>query len=157
MAPNSSLLAHWIWNSFVLTRLCCCIIALCTQCSCAGGADRMWTDGAVIACIVLCWQYTAADTSWESTAVTYGPRLSRAKGPCQSGVGGLCRRGTASCRESSWLPCPAQTRSAGQCCHGILEPSWKLVRLFIRRASALSAVANDYRFCGMQHFLVSWR
>lgn len=53
MATNSFLLARWIWKSFVLTRLCYWIITLCTQHSCAGADDRTWTDGAVIACIVL--------------------------------------------------------------------------------------------------------
>lgn len=42
MATNSFLLAHWIWKSFVLTRLCYWIITLCTQHSCAGAHDRTW-------------------------------------------------------------------------------------------------------------------
>lgn len=45
--------SNWIWKSFVLTRLCYWIITLCAQHSCAGADDRTWTDGAVIACIVL--------------------------------------------------------------------------------------------------------
>lgn len=65
---------------------------------------------------VLCWQYTAADTSWESTAATYGPRSNRARGRCRCGVGGPSRRGTASYRASSSSPCPAPTRSPGKGC-----------------------------------------
>lgn len=65
---------------------------------------------------VLCWQYTAADTSWESTAATYGPKSSRERGRCRCGVGGPSRRGTVSYRASSSSPCPARTRSPGKGC-----------------------------------------
>lgn len=63
---------------------------------------------------VLCWQFTAAGTSWESTTATWGPRSKRARGRCRCDAGGPSRRGTASCRGSSSSPCPAQTRSPGQ-------------------------------------------
>lgn len=77
---------------------------------------------------VLCWQYTAADTSWESTAATYGPRSNRARGRCRCGVGGPSRRGTASYRASSSSPCPAPTRSPGKGC--ILRFSVQNQRVF---------------------------
>lgn len=64
--------------------------------------------------IVLCWQFTAADTSCGSIGTTCGPKSSRARGRCRCDAGGPCRRGTASYRASSSSPCPAPTRSQGQ-------------------------------------------
>lgn len=59
-------------------------------------------------------QCTAADTSWGSTGATYGPKSSRARARYQPDAGGPSRRGTASCRASSSLPCPALTSSQGE-------------------------------------------
>ena len=89
--------------------------------------DTMWSAEAqaVIVC-VLCWQYTAADTSWESIAATCGPKSSLARGRCRCDAGGPSKRGTASYRESSSSPCPAPTRSPGQCWQRELPLGFKL-------------------------------
>lgn len=100
---------------------------------------------------VLCWQYTAADTSWESTAATCGPKSSQARGRCRWDAGGPSRHGTASYRASSSSPCPAQTRSPGQCCQmlpmGLKCPYFLCLRcmaLFLFKIKTLSSYSASF-------------
>lgn len=78
-------------------------------------------------------QYTAADTSWGSTATICAPKSSRARERCRCGVEGPFRRGTASYRASSSSPCPAPTNSPGQCSEYFITLHINVLLIFIKQ------------------------